>query len=119
MKGSAVNRLMLSGIVCRPPIRKQSPSGASHCQFMLQHRSQQQEAGYQRQAWCRMPVIVSGPQAKTAVANHLTVGSHVQVLGFLSNSQGTRGLNRLVLHAESVQLTHSGEEFNGTLFPSP
>lgn len=119
MKEPAVNRLVLSGMVCRPPIRKQSPSGASHCQFTLQHRSQQREAGCQRQAWCRIPVIISGPQAKTAVANHLTVGSHVQVLGFLSNSQGVRGLSRLVLHAESVQLTHSGEEFNGTLFPSP
>lgn len=114
-----VNRLILSGVVCRPPIRKQSPSGAPHCQFILQHRSQQQEAGCQRQAWCRMPVIVSGPQARTAVANHLTVGSHVQVLGFLSNSEGARGLSRLILHAESVQLTHSREEFNGTLFPSP
>ncbi|KAA1460852.1 primosomal replication protein N, partial [Escherichia coli] len=54
------NRLVLSGTVCKVPIRKVSPAGIPHCQFVLEHRSQQQEAGLSRQAWCRMPVIASG-----------------------------------------------------------
>ncbi|MCE1644769.1 primosomal replication protein N, partial [Enterobacter hormaechei] len=39
------NRLVLSGTVCKVPIRKVSPAGIPHCQFVLEHRSQQQEAG--------------------------------------------------------------------------
>ncbi|WP_163885854.1 primosomal replication protein N, partial [Providencia stuartii] len=54
------NRLVLTGTVCKALIRKVSPSGIPHCQFVLEHRSQQQEAGLTRQAWCRMPIIVSG-----------------------------------------------------------
>ncbi|STF43344.1 primosomal replication protein N [Escherichia coli] len=54
------NRLVLSGTVCRTPLRKVSPSGIPHCQFVLEHRSVQEEAGFHRQAWCQMPVIVSG-----------------------------------------------------------
>ncbi|MCE1699850.1 single-stranded DNA-binding protein, partial [Enterobacter hormaechei] len=42
------NRLVLSGTVCKTPIRKVSPSGIPHCQFVLEHRSQQQEAGFSR-----------------------------------------------------------------------
>ncbi|MCE1731729.1 single-stranded DNA-binding protein, partial [Enterobacter hormaechei] len=49
------NRLVLSGTVCKTPIRRVSPSGIPHCQFVLEHRSQQQEAGFSRQSWCRMP----------------------------------------------------------------
>ncbi|RAN86346.1 primosomal replication protein N, partial [Bacillus sp. SRB_28] len=43
------NRLELSGIICRTPIRKVSPSGIPHCQFVLEHRSVQEEAGFHRQ----------------------------------------------------------------------
>ncbi|KNB23627.1 primosomal replication protein N, partial [Salmonella enterica] len=32
------NRLALSGTVCRAPLRKVSPSGIPHCQFVLEHR---------------------------------------------------------------------------------
>ncbi len=39
------NRLVLSGTVCRTPLRKVSPSGIPHCQFVLEHRSVQEEAG--------------------------------------------------------------------------
>ncbi|VFT75804.1 primosomal replication protein N [Klebsiella aerogenes] len=45
------NRLELSGIICRTPLRKVSPSGIPHCQFVLEHRSVQEEAGFHRQAW--------------------------------------------------------------------
>ncbi|MFO5877393.1 hypothetical protein ACLBP1_24710, partial [Klebsiella pneumoniae] len=37
------NRLELSGIICRTPLRKVSPSGIPHCQFVLEHRSVQEE----------------------------------------------------------------------------
>ncbi|MBK5073674.1 primosomal replication protein N [Budviciaceae bacterium CWB-B4] len=102
------NRLVLSGIVTKTPIRKVSPSGVPHCQFVLEHRSQQQEAGFNRQAWCRMPVVVSGQQSQ-ALTHSITVGSSLRVSGFVSSHQGRNGLNKLVLHAEQIELIDSGD----------
>lgn len=102
------NRLVLTGTVCKVPIRKVSPSGILHCQFVLEHRSIQQEAGFSRQAWCRMPVIVSG-QAFQATTHRLTVGSMLTVQGFISSHQGRNGLTKLVLHAEQIELIDSGD----------
>ncbi|NDK98527.1 primosomal replication protein N [Photorhabdus bodei] len=102
------NRLVLSGTVCKVPIRKVSPAGIPHCQFVLEHRSQQQEAGLSRQAWCRMPVIVSG-QLLQVLTHSITVGSRLTVSGFISCHQGRNGLNKLVLHAEQIELIDSGD----------
>ncbi|EMF7562165.1 primosomal replication protein N [Serratia marcescens] len=102
------NRLVLSGIVCKAPVRKVSPSGIPHCQFVLEHRSQQMEAGFSRQAWCRMPVVVSGQQSQ-ALTQRLTVGSQITVQGFVSCHQGRNGLSKLVLHAEQIELIDSGD----------
>ncbi|KAA8997728.1 primosomal replication protein N [Affinibrenneria salicis] len=102
------NRLVLSGTVCKTPIRKVSPSGIPHCQFVLEHRSAQQEAGFSRQAWCRMPVIISG-QASQAITHSITVGVQLIVRGFISSHQGRNGLSRMVLHAEQIELIDSGD----------
>ena len=89
---------MLSGIVCKTPIRKVSPSGISHCQFVLEHRSVQHEAGFSRQAWCRLPVVFSGQQ--TININSIILGTHIAVQGFISCHQGRNGLSKIVLHAK-------------------
>lgn len=102
------NRLVLAGTVCKAPIRKVSPSGIPHCQFVLEHRSTQLEAGFNRQAWCRMPVIVSGQQSQ-AYTHSITVGSNLIVHGFISSHQGRNGLSKLVLHAEQIELIDCGE----------
>ncbi|HAT3744665.1 TPA: primosomal replication protein N [Serratia marcescens] len=102
------NRLVLSGTVCKAPVRKVSPSGIPHCQFVLEHRSQQTEVGFSRQAWCRMPVVVSGQQSQ-ALTQRLTVGSQITVQGFVSCHQGRNGLSKLVLHAEQIELIDSGD----------
>ncbi|MCG8707364.1 primosomal replication protein N [Brenneria sp. 4F2] len=102
------NRLALSGTVCKTPIRKVSPSGIPHCQFVLEHRSTQEEAGFNRQAWCRMPVIVSGPTSQ-AFTHSITVGTQLIVQGFISCHQGRNGLNKIVLHAEQIELIDSGD----------
>ncbi|MDW8844491.1 primosomal replication protein N [Erwinia sp. P7711] len=102
------NRLTLSGTVCKTPMRKISPSGIPHCQFVLEHRSSQVEAGFTRQAWCRMPVIISG-KAHQAQTLSITVGTHLTVSGFISCHQGRNGLNKTVLHAEQIELIDSGD----------
>ncbi|MGL9733585.1 MAG: primosomal replication protein N [Symbiopectobacterium sp.] len=102
------NRLELSGMICKAPVRKVSPSGILQCQFMLEHRSVQEEAGLRRQAWCRIPLIISGRESQ-AITHSITVGIHIRVQGFICSHQGRNGLNKLVLHAEQIELIDSGE----------
>ncbi|MFB6435143.1 MAG: primosomal replication protein N [Candidatus Malihini olakiniferum] len=102
------NRLELSGIVFKAPLRTISPSCIPHCQFVLEHSSVQEEAGLSRQAWCRMPVIVSGRDSQ-AITKSITLGVHIRVQGFICSHQGRNGLNKTVLHAEQIELIDSGD----------
>lgn len=101
------NHLMLSGNVYKTPIRKVSPSGIPYCQFMLEHRSIQLEAGFSRQAWCRLSIVVSGKQ-NIDITRSITGGVPITVQGFISCHQGRNGLNKLVLHAKQINLIDSG-----------
>ncbi len=112
-----VNQLVLAGLVRNTPMRKTSPSGIPHCQFVLEHHSQQQEAGFSRKTWLHMPVIISGPLLHTVTQN-ITAGSQLTIRGFISCHQGRNGLNKLVLHAEQIELMNSGDKSNGALFSS-
>lgn len=94
------NRLVLSGIVKKTPIQKMSPSGISHCQFYLEHVSEQIEAELSRQAWCIIPVIVSGQQE----LSYIKKGSKVLVSGFISTHTKRNQTSQLVLHADQVKL---------------
>ena len=94
------NRLVLSGIVKKTPMRKVSPSGISHCQFYLEHVSKQIEAELTRQAWCIVPVIVSGQQE----LSYIKKGSKVLVSGFISTHTKRNKTSQLVLHADQIKL---------------
>ncbi|KYP97723.1 primosomal replication protein N [Sodalis-like endosymbiont of Proechinophthirus fluctus] len=102
------NCLMLSGTVYNTPIRKVSPSGIPHCQFVLEHRSVQQEAGFSRKTWCRLLVVVSGKHTLD-MTRSITVGAQITAQGFISCHQGRNSLNRIVLHAEQINLIDSGD----------
>lgn len=95
------NRLVLSGLVTKNPIKKMSPSGISHCQFYLEHVSEQFEAGFSRQAWCTLPVIVSGQQD---LSYSIKKGSKVLVSGFISTHTKRDKTSQLVLHADQIKL---------------
>lgn len=112
-----VNRLVLSGTVCNSPTQRVSPSGVSHLQFVIEHQSQQYEAGFNRLARCKMPVVLSGSQSKQLVES-ITIGCSLVIHGFVCSHQDQRGLNKLVLHAEQIELIGSGDSPYGTLFPS-
>lgn len=68
----------------------------------------QEEAGFNRQAWCRMPVIISG-NAHQAVTQHITVGTQLILEGFISCHQARNGQSKIVLHAEQIELIDSGD----------
>ena len=96
------NRFSLIGTVCQLPKRSKSPNGIAHCQFWLEHRSEQVESGLSRQAWLKMPVQVSGNQLIEKTQS-ITVGSKLLVVGFITSHKTSNGLTQLVLHAEQIE----------------
>ena len=102
------NRLQLSGHVCTAVVRKTSPSGIPHCQFVLEHESMQREAGINRLAVCRIPVIISGHEHQF-ITQHITVGRPLILQGFIHTHQAVNGQSQLVLHAEQIELIDSGD----------
>lgn len=96
------NRLSLIGLVSNQPKQTKSPNGIVHCRFLLEHRSQQNEAGLSRQAWCKMPIQLSGNQFIQTIQS-ITVGKKLLVVGFISSHKTANGLSQLVLHAENIE----------------
>lgn len=95
------NRMDLSGVIARDPVRTKSPAGIPHCQFWLEHRSTVVEANLSRQVYCRMPVVVSG-KGSSNLTQELVKGSNIQVSGFVTYQTSRNGSGKLVLHADNI-----------------
>jgi len=78
-------------------------AGIAHSVIMLEHKSQRYEADMLRNVYVQIQVILSGPRFES-VADNLKAGVEVQVQGFMTLQQGRNGQNRLVIHAENVEL---------------
>ena len=96
------NRLSIIGVVANNPKRRKSPNGIEHCQFLLEHRSTKQEANLTRQAWCKIPIQISGNQLVEKTQS-ITVGTQLLIVGFITSHKTNNGLHQLVLHAEQIE----------------
>ncbi|PJG85383.1 primosomal replication protein N [Conservatibacter flavescens] len=96
------NRMCLIGNVVSFPKHTKGPNGIAHCRFYLEHRSEQQEAGFTRQVWCKIAIQVSGNQLNQCTQS-ITVGSKLLVVGFIHSHKTANGLSQLVLHAEQIE----------------
>ena len=96
------NRFSLIGTVCQLAKQNKSPNGIVHCQFWLEHRSEQVESGLSRQAWLKMLIQISGNQLIEKTQS-ITVGSKILVVGFITSHKTQSGLCQLVLHAEQIE----------------
>ncbi|SHH96352.1 primosomal replication protein N [Ferrimonas marina] len=96
------NRLELAGHVLRAPKTATGINGVPHSYFLLEHRSQQREAGLSRPVYCKIQVVLSGQESQTLL-RFLEPGSNIHVGGFLAWQQGRNGQSRLVLHADTIE----------------
>ncbi|MGX2968375.1 primosomal replication protein N [Ursidibacter sp. B-7004-1] len=96
------NCLILTGNVASSIKQSQSPIGIKNYRFWLEHRSIQQEANLQRQAWCKIEVVLNGNQFST-ITQQIMVGAKVRVKGFLHTHRNYNGLHQLVLHTEQIE----------------
>jgi len=95
------NACVLSGFLPKEPSFTQSPAGVPHCQFVLEHQSEQVEADLPRRVWCRIKVVASGHGLKEQT-EFLKSGSKVTVSGFINRVETQNGLGQLILHARQV-----------------
>jgi len=100
---SLENRLVLVGQVVKPPKLSTSPAGIQHCQFSIDHKSIQQEAGMNRQAFVRIQVVATGQMSKD-LTRDLTEGSKLRVAGFINRHESKNGNPLLVLHAQQIEM---------------
>ncbi|QLB15231.1 primosomal replication protein N [Mannheimia granulomatis] len=110
------NCLILSGKVASLVKQSLSPLGIPNYSFWLEHRSSQIEVNLERQAWCKIQVILAGNQF-SYLTQQIKLGEKVRVKGFIHTHKDYNGLNQLVLHTEQIEFIDQ-EKPNGTLFPS-
>ncbi|QLB18487.1 primosomal replication protein N [Mannheimia granulomatis] len=110
------NCLILSGKVASLVKQSLSPLGIPNYSFWLEHRSSQIEVNLERQAWCKIQVVLSGNQF-SYLTQQIKLGERVRIKGFIHTHKDYNGLNQLVLHTEQIEFIDQ-EKPNGTLFPS-
>jgi primosomal replication protein N len=98
-----INSLVLIGQVVKTPKLSTSPVGIHHCQFSIEHRSIQNEAGLNRQAYVRMQVVATG-ELSQHLARDLTAGCNIKVSGFINRHESRNGNPLLVLHAQQIEM---------------
>ncbi|WAJ69910.1 primosomal replication protein N [Catenovulum adriaticum] len=96
------NSLVIAGQIASQPVRKTSPAGIEHCYLVLEHSSEQLEAGLVRRVWCKIRVIASG-QPITTQTNNLQLGMAIRVTGFIQRQEMASGVAQLVIHAKQIE----------------
>ena len=66
--------------------------------FVLQHASEQTEAGLKRKVECSVNAVALGDIAK----QHIQLGSNIKAKGFLANRSAKS--TQLVLHIEKIEI---------------
>lgn len=95
------NCLILIGELVKQPEYSISPAGIEHCQFVIDHRSIQQEAGLNRQAFVRIQVVATGELSQ--LTREFVVGNVIKVSGFLNRHESRNGNSLLVVHASQLE----------------
>ncbi|PKI17257.1 primosomal replication protein N [Colwellia sp. 12G3] len=99
---SQENCLVLIGEVVRTPKQSTSPAGISHSQFSIDHKSIQNEAGMNRQAFVRIQVVATGDLSH--LTRELVAGNVIKVTGFINRHESRNGNPLLALHAQQIEM---------------
>jgi primosomal replication protein N len=92
-----LNKLLLSGtVVGLEPIRY-TPAGLALLSFVLQHASEQVEAGLKRKVECEVNAVAIGDLAK----QNITLGAQLKVQGFLAKRSAKS--TQLIMHITNIE----------------
>ena len=89
---------MLSGVIVRIEPIRYTPAGIPLLSFVLQHASEQIEAGLKRKVECEINAVALGDIAK----KNIQLGANIDVKGFLAKRSAKS--TQLVLHIEQLHI---------------
>jgi primosomal replication protein N len=89
---------VLSGVVIGLEPMRYTPAGIPLLNFVLQHASEQTEAGLKRKVECEVNAVAIGEIAK----QNIQPGSNIRAKGFLAKRSAKS--TQLVLHIEKLEL---------------
>ena len=89
---------MLSGVVISLEPIRYTPAGIPVLSFLLQHASEQTEAGLKRKVECEVNAVALGDLA----SSNIQLGSSVKVKGFLAKRSAKS--TQLVLHIQQLHI---------------
>ena len=89
---------MISGVVVGLQPLRYTPAGIPLLSFVLQHASEQSEAGLKRKVECEVQAVALGDIAKS----NIKIGDNIKAKGFLAKRSAKS--TQLVLHIEQLQI---------------
>jgi primosomal replication protein N len=93
-----LNSLTLSGVVMGLEAIRYTPAGIPLLSFVLQHASEQTEAGLKRKVECEVNAVAIGELANSSIQ----LGSNIKAKGFLAKRSAKS--TQLVFHIEQLHL---------------
>ena len=93
-----LNSLTLSGVVIGLEVIRYTPAGLPLLSFVLQHASEQTEAGLKRKVECEVNAVAIGDLAK----QNIRMGDNIKAKGFLAKRSAKS--TQLVFHIEQIKL---------------
>ncbi|HSF71382.1 MAG TPA: primosomal replication protein N [Methylotenera sp.] len=92
-----MNNLTLSGVVIGLEAIRYTPAGIPLLNFVLQHISEQTEAGLKRKVECEVNAVVIGDIAKSSIQ----IGDNIKAKGFLAKRSAKS--TQLVFHIDKLE----------------
>ena len=90
--------MVLNGVVVGLEVIRYTPAGIPLLSFVLQHTSEQTEAGLKRKVECEVNAVAIGELAKTNVH----IGDNIKAKGFLAKRSAKS--TQIVLHIEQLHI---------------
>jgi primosomal replication protein N len=96
-----LNSLALSGVVIGLEAIRYTPAGIPLLSFVLQHASEQTEAGLKRKVECEVNAVALGSIATELANSNIQLGSNVKAKGFLAKRSAKS--TQLIFHIEKLE----------------
>lgn len=100
-----MNTLALNGVIVGLEPLRYTPAGLPLLSFVLQHASEQSEAGLKRKVECEVNAVVLGNLARELAKQHIALGMAVNVQGFLAKRSAKS--TQLIMHVTHLTLIDS------------
>ncbi len=98
------NEVVVSGVVYKLYETRYTPAGIPITRFVLEHQSEQSEAGLKRNLRCQVFIIASGNKLQDVIkAKNMKIGSQITVKGYLDQITFKGSNPQLCVNAEIIR----------------